>query len=152
MNEHSSRSHSVFQITVNQCNLTTQQKLSSKLYLVDLAGSEKVSESSHLFLSLFGCGDSAFLFSLLHISSWSVITDHQFAILNDITLECVQNSETCDNFCQIDWFSFLRLLRRTHKVWRWTRLRRSTLRSCVLGKWFQLYLRVRGIYLTGTAN
>ena len=42
MNEHSSRSHSVFQITVNQCNLTTQQKLSSKLYLVDLAGSEKV--------------------------------------------------------------------------------------------------------------
>ncbi|KAL5267510.1 hypothetical protein ACHWQZ_G004519 [Mnemiopsis leidyi] len=46
MNEHSSRSHSVFQITVNQCNLTTQQKLSSKLYLVDLAGSEKTSKTN----------------------------------------------------------------------------------------------------------
>jgi hypothetical protein len=42
MNEHSSRSHSVFQIQVEQENRSTQKKLSGKLYLVDLAGSEKV--------------------------------------------------------------------------------------------------------------
>lgn len=45
MNEHSSRSHSVFLITVNQENLTTKKQLSGKLYLVDLAGSEKVSKT-----------------------------------------------------------------------------------------------------------
>nr|CAD2167326.1 unnamed protein product [Meloidogyne enterolobii] len=45
MNEHSSRSHSVFQIQVDQENKATQKKLSGKLYLVDLAGSEKVSKT-----------------------------------------------------------------------------------------------------------
>ena len=44
MNEHSSRSHSVFLINVKQENTETQKKLSGKLYLVDLAGSEKVCE------------------------------------------------------------------------------------------------------------
>ena len=43
MNEHSSRSHSVFLINLKQENVETQKKLSGKLYLVDLAGSEKVS-------------------------------------------------------------------------------------------------------------
>ena len=42
MNEHSSRSHSVFLITIKQENVETQKKLLGKLYLVDLAGSEKV--------------------------------------------------------------------------------------------------------------
>lgn len=50
MNEHSSRSHSVFLINVKQENLENQKKLSGKLYLVDLAGSEKV---SYLLLSIF---------------------------------------------------------------------------------------------------
>uniref|UniRef100_A0AC35TQG5 Kinesin motor domain-containing protein n=1 Tax=Rhabditophanes sp. KR3021 TaxID=114890 RepID=A0AC35TQG5_9BILA len=45
MNEHSSRSHSVFLIQVDQENKTTSKKLSGKLYLVDLAGSEKVSKT-----------------------------------------------------------------------------------------------------------
>ncbi|XP_064613809.1 kinesin heavy chain-like [Liolophura sinensis] len=45
MNEHSSRSHSVFLINVKQENEETQKKLSGKLYLVDLAGSEKVSKT-----------------------------------------------------------------------------------------------------------
>ena len=45
MNEHSSRSHSVFLIDVRQENQKTQKKLSGKLYLVDLAGSEKVSKT-----------------------------------------------------------------------------------------------------------
>ncbi|XP_063715858.1 kinesin heavy chain-like isoform X2 [Symsagittifera roscoffensis] len=45
MNEHSSRSHSIFQIHVKQENEVTQKKLSGKLYLVDLAGSEKVSKT-----------------------------------------------------------------------------------------------------------
>ncbi|ELU13065.1 hypothetical protein CAPTEDRAFT_174698, partial [Capitella teleta] len=45
MNEHSSRSHSVFLINVKQENVESQKKLSGKLYLVDLAGSEKVSKT-----------------------------------------------------------------------------------------------------------
>lgn len=49
MNEHSSRSHSVFLIQVKQENIESQKKLLGKLYLVDLAGSEKVS----LFIGLF---------------------------------------------------------------------------------------------------
>lgn len=42
MNEHSSRSHSIFLINIKQENVETELKLSGKLYLVDLAGSEKV--------------------------------------------------------------------------------------------------------------
>lgn len=45
MNEHSSRSHSVFLINVQQECLENHRKLSGKLYLVDLAGSEKVSKT-----------------------------------------------------------------------------------------------------------
>ncbi|KPP78005.1 kinesin heavy chain-like [Scleropages formosus] len=45
MNEHSSRSHSIFLIDIRQEHLETEQKLSGKLYLVDLAGSEKVSKT-----------------------------------------------------------------------------------------------------------
>ncbi|KAK5860558.1 hypothetical protein PBY51_022022 [Eleginops maclovinus] len=45
MNEHSSRSHSIFQINIKQENVETELKLSGKLYLVDLAGSEKVSKT-----------------------------------------------------------------------------------------------------------
>ncbi|XP_063070774.1 kinesin heavy chain [Engraulis encrasicolus] len=45
MNEHSSRSHSIFQINIKQENVETEKKLSGKLYLVDLAGSEKVSKT-----------------------------------------------------------------------------------------------------------
>merc|ERR1711915_765353 len=45
MNEHSSRSHSVFLIQVKQENVESQKKLLGKLYLVDLAGSEKVSKT-----------------------------------------------------------------------------------------------------------
>ncbi|KAF7664592.1 hypothetical protein LDENG_00169520 [Lucifuga dentata] len=45
MNEHSSRSHSIFLINIKQENVETEQKLIGKLYLVDLAGSEKVSKT-----------------------------------------------------------------------------------------------------------
>ncbi|XP_035460307.1 kinesin heavy chain-like [Scophthalmus maximus] len=45
MNEHSSRSHSIFQLNIKQENVETEKKLSGKLYLVDLAGSEKVSKT-----------------------------------------------------------------------------------------------------------
>ncbi|GFN78132.1 kinesin-like protein [Plakobranchus ocellatus] len=45
MNEHSSRSHSVFLIHVKQENVESEKKLHGKLYLVDLAGSEKVSKT-----------------------------------------------------------------------------------------------------------
>lgn len=54
MNEHSSRSHSIFLINVKQENTQTEQKLSGKLYLVDLAGSEKVkSLCSDRYLTIF---------------------------------------------------------------------------------------------------
>ena len=49
MNEHSSRSHSVFLINVKQENLENEKKLSGKLYLVDLAGSEKVNQICVLY-------------------------------------------------------------------------------------------------------
>ncbi|XP_064419295.1 kinesin heavy chain isoform X1 [Latimeria chalumnae] len=45
MNEHSSRSHSIFLINIKQENVETEKKLIGKLYLVDLAGSEKVSKT-----------------------------------------------------------------------------------------------------------
>ncbi|KAG7216665.1 hypothetical protein INR49_020987 [Caranx melampygus] len=45
MNEHSSRSHSLFVINIKQENTQTEQKLTGKLYLVDLAGSEKVGKT-----------------------------------------------------------------------------------------------------------
>jgi hypothetical protein len=54
MNEHSSRSHSVFLINVKQENTETQKKLSGKLYLVDLAGSEKVGTSFYHYLHILG--------------------------------------------------------------------------------------------------
>lgn len=47
MNEHSSRSHSIFLISIKQENVETEMKLSGKLYLVDLAGSEKVNLLLH---------------------------------------------------------------------------------------------------------
>ena len=49
MNEHSSRSHSVFLINVKQENVENEKKLTGKLYLVDLAGSEKVRKKSSDF-------------------------------------------------------------------------------------------------------
>ena len=49
MNEHSSRSHSIFLINIKQENVETEQKLCGKLYLVDLAGSEKVGQMGILF-------------------------------------------------------------------------------------------------------
>lgn len=45
MNEHSSRSHSIFLINIKQEHVETEQKLCGKLYLVDLAGSEKVGDT-----------------------------------------------------------------------------------------------------------
>ncbi|XP_076617260.1 kinesin-1 heavy chain-like [Chaetodon auriga] len=45
MNEHSSRSHSIFLINIKQENSQTGHKLTGKLYLVDLAGSEKVGKT-----------------------------------------------------------------------------------------------------------
>uniref|UniRef100_A0A3P8W6B1 Kinesin heavy chain n=1 Tax=Cynoglossus semilaevis TaxID=244447 RepID=A0A3P8W6B1_CYNSE len=45
MNEHSSRSHSIFLINIKQENTQTEQKMTGKLYLVDLAGCEKVGKT-----------------------------------------------------------------------------------------------------------
>ena len=45
MNEHSSRSHSIFILTINQTNKIEGYSKIGKLYLVDLAGSEKISKT-----------------------------------------------------------------------------------------------------------
>ena len=45
MNEHSSRSHSIFILTINQNNKKEGFSKVGKLYLVDLAGSEKLSKT-----------------------------------------------------------------------------------------------------------
>ena len=59
MNEHSSRSHSVFLIHVKQENVESEKKLHGKLYLVDLAGSEKVGYVSWSMLLLTqSCGNN----------------------------------------------------------------------------------------------
>jgi len=45
MNDESSRSHSIFIITINQKHLINLESKSGKLFLVDLAGSEKVKKT-----------------------------------------------------------------------------------------------------------
>lgn len=45
MNAESSRSHSIFVVTISQKNLVDGSVKSGKLYLVDLAGSEKVGKT-----------------------------------------------------------------------------------------------------------
>jgi kinesin family protein 5 len=45
MNAHSSRSHSIFIMTIHQNNLKDLSAKTGKLYLVDLAGSEKISKT-----------------------------------------------------------------------------------------------------------
>nr|CAG4710584.1 unnamed protein product [Naegleria fowleri] len=52
MNRDSSRSHTIFSMTVTQHDTKKGQKISSKLYLVDLAGSEKVCKTEATGLRL----------------------------------------------------------------------------------------------------
>ena len=47
MNEHSSRSHSIFIMTIHQTNVKDLTAKTGKLYLVDLAGSEKISKTGY---------------------------------------------------------------------------------------------------------
>ena len=49
MNEHSSRSHSIFIMQVIQKNIIDLSVKSGKLYLVDLAGSEKISKTGYIY-------------------------------------------------------------------------------------------------------
>jgi len=52
MNEHSSRSHSIFIMTIHQNNVKDLSAKTGKLYLVDLAGSEKISKTGATGLTL----------------------------------------------------------------------------------------------------
>ena len=52
MNEHSSRSHSIFIMTIHQNNVKDLSAKTGKLFLVDLAGSEKVSKTGATGLTL----------------------------------------------------------------------------------------------------
>lgn len=80
MNEHSSRSHSIFLINVKQENTQTEQKLSGKLYLVDLAGSEKV------------------------IISFSFYSETMFFIYSQVFYMVQLSSLRCVNFDVEIWF------------------------------------------------
>lgn len=77
MNEHSSRSHSLFLINIKQENTQTGHKLTGKLYLVDLAGSEKVGPHPLFCFPVSAIGIS-FLF-LLTISPPNVSLFHRWA-------------------------------------------------------------------------
>ena len=75
MNEHSSRSHSIFCLQIKQNNCEIGTTLTGKLYLVDLAGSEKVAktgaegvnleEAKQINLSLSSLG-KAYILELLY--------------------------------------------------------------------------------------
>ena len=52
MNQHSSRSHSIFIMTIHQNNVKDLVAKTGKLYLVDLAGSEKISKTGATGLTL----------------------------------------------------------------------------------------------------
>ena len=52
MNRDSSRSHTIFSITITQHDSRKSQKITSKLYIVDLAGSEKVCKTEATGLRL----------------------------------------------------------------------------------------------------
>ena len=45
MNEHSSRSHLIFLLSVDQLTMPEGTSKTSKLFLIDLAGSEKISKT-----------------------------------------------------------------------------------------------------------
>lgn len=49
MNQESSRSHSIFVVTITQKNVETGSAKSGQLFLVDLAGSEKVGKTGAIF-------------------------------------------------------------------------------------------------------
>ena len=77
MNEHSSRSHSIFCLQIKQNNCEIGTTLTGKLYLVDLAGSEKVAktgaegvnleEAKQINLSLSSLGKLYSLYRLYNI-------------------------------------------------------------------------------------
>lgn len=89
MNEHSSRSHSIFLINIKQENTQTGHKLTGKLYLVDLAGSEKVCFPLHHSValclclpSLFWCHGKNNLLVLIERISWlTCLCFHQQGVL-----------------------------------------------------------------------
>jgi kinesin family protein 5 len=85
MNAESSRSHSVFILTLGQRNTKTESKKGSKLILVDLAGSEKIAktgaegktlkEAQHINKSLSALGNDTccglvHLFLLDSLDAW----------------------------------------------------------------------------------
>lgn len=72
MNEHSSRSHSVFLIQVKQENLESQKKLLGKLYMVDLAGSEKVGARMFIICCMSSISGIVACWTYTSRSLWSV--------------------------------------------------------------------------------
>lgn len=94
MNEHSSRSHSIFLINVKQENTQTEQKLSGKLYLVDLAGSEKV-QSCHIVFALASSSSSVLLYSTLlwfHPGSFPFTIRFLFDVGANVTVAAPRNN------------------------------------------------------------
>ena len=67
MNEHSSRSHLMLNVTVESTNRVSGQTTWGKLHLVDLAGSERISKSGAAGQALKEAQVSAFDGGLLHV-------------------------------------------------------------------------------------
>lgn len=72
MNEHSSRSHSIFLINIKQEHVETEQKLCGKLYLVDLAGSEKVKKTLGLGKTNGSCTAAVYICMCTSLSLFQV--------------------------------------------------------------------------------
>ena len=97
MNFESSRSHSVFMITLNQRNTVTESKKSSQLLLIDLAGSEKVTFNS---LSQTTASNSRMTNHIIFLGSQNRSTRHptegssEYQLVTLRSRECYQ----CSNY------------------------------------------------------
>lgn len=98
MNAESSRSHSIFLITINQRNTETGAQKTGNLYLVDLAGSEKVGKTGasgqtleeakkiNKSLSALGMVINALTDSKVHFTVFINLPSHVFSPDDDISL------------------------------------------------------------------
>lgn len=91
MNEHSSRSHSIFLINIKQENVETEQKLSGKLYLVDLAGSEKVGGTGYFPLKTLHCYKlSQSLSAGFKTSTRCLFSEMVFSDIKEVDKQCIK--------------------------------------------------------------
>lgn len=147
MNEHSSRSHSIFLINIKQENVETEKKLSGKLYLVDLAGSEKV-----ICLREVGplCESGSVQNCLvLHVSiSMPILFFFDTGCIKGTDQNCllVRNGKKSTKSKQqkgknLQYIVFYRQGEERGEKWLWCRLKKCSSHSMRLLNWFTLGLQ-----------